>query len=36
LVVRLSFEPTRKVYRKLGFINTIQRGEIMEMEKRWE
>ncbi len=36
LEVRLSNERARKVYRNLGFINTIQRGEIMMMEKRWE
>lgn len=36
LEVRLSNEPARKVYRNLGFINTVQKGDIMIMEKRWE
>ena len=34
LEVLLSNEPARRVYRNLGFINTIQRGKIMIMEKR--
>jgi ribosomal protein S18 acetylase RimI-like enzyme len=35
LEVRMSNTAARKVYRNLGFINTIQKGDVMIMEKRW-